>query len=83
MAFFITLELRFFVVRLHYTLQHYDSFTLQFVRGSYVFYDVRITLYCDMFELRLEVMLQLRFAFIRHCDGFFVTLQFRYLFFRM
>ena len=34
------------------------------------FDDVRITLHFDMFELRMEITLQLRFVFARHCDVF-------------
>ena len=32
------------------------------------------------FELRMEKMLQLRFAFVRHCNVFFITSQLRCLF---
>ena len=41
-----------------------------------------ITLYFGTFELRMEIMLQLRFVLARHCDVFFITSQFRYLFVR-
>ena len=35
----------------------------------FTFFDnVRITLYFGTFELRLEITLQLRYAFARHCD---------------
>ena len=34
------------------------------------FDDVRITLYFGTFELRMEITLQLRFVFARHCDVF-------------
>ena len=46
---------------------------------NYVFYlfdvitffdDVRITLYFDMFELRMKITFQLYFVFARHCDVF-------------
>ena len=37
-------------------------------------------LYLDMFELRMEITLQLRLVFARHCDVFFTTSQLRYLF---
>ena len=40
---------------------------------GYIFYDVRTTLYFGMFELRMEVTLQLRFAFVCHRDVFFIT----------
>ena len=61
------------------------------LRHNYVFYlfdvitffdEVRITLYFDMFELRMEIKLQLRFVFARHCQVFFVTSELRYLFVR-
>ena len=32
-----------------------------------------------MFELRMEITLQLCFVFARHCDVFFITSQLRYL----
>ena len=35
-----------------------------FARCSYVFYDVRITLFFGTFELRMEITLQLRFVFV-------------------
>ena len=38
------------------------------------FDDVRTTLYFDMFELRIEITLQLRFIFARHCDVFVIYL---------
>ena len=34
------------------------------------FDDVRITLYFHMFELRMDIRLQLCFVFARHCDVF-------------
>ena len=34
------------------------------------FSDVRVTFYFGMFKLRMEVTLQLRFVFVRHCDVF-------------
>ena len=61
------------------------------LRNNYVFYlldvitffdEVRITLYFDMFELRMEIKLQLRFVFARHCQVFFITSELRYLFVR-
>ena len=57
-------------------VHHFDIFLL---RHNYVIYlfdritffdDVRITLYFDMFELRMEITLQLCFVFARHCDVF-------------
>ena len=45
-----------------------------------MFFDfVRITLYFGMFKLRMEITLQLRFVFVRHCNVFFITSQLRYL----
>ena len=71
----VTLQLRFIFVR------HCDMFFIAlqlrylFVPCSYVFYDIRITLYFVMFELHTEVTLQLRFFFVPHCDVFFITSQ--------
>ena len=61
------------------------------LRHNYVFYlldvitffdEVRITLYFDMFELRMEIKLQLHFVFGRHFQVFFIASQLRYLFVR-
>ena len=41
------------------------------------FDDVRITLYFDIFELRMEITLQLCFVFARHCDVF--SLRYSYV----
>ena len=55
-------------------VHHFDIFLL---RHNYVIYlfdvvtffdNVRITLYFGTFELRLEITLQLRYVFPRHCD---------------
>ena len=57
-------------------VHHFDIFLL---RHNYVIYlfdgitffgDVRITLYFDMFELRMKITLQLSFGFACHCDVF-------------
>ena len=57
-------------------IHHFDILLL---RQNYVIYlfdqisffdDVRITLFFDMFELRMEITLQLCFIFARHCDVF-------------
>ena len=79
----ITLQLRFVFVG------HCDVFFITsklrqnfFVQCSYVFYDVRITLYFGTFQLRMEITLQLRLVFVRHCDVSFITSQLRYLFVR-
>ena len=54
-----------------------DHFYIFLLRHSYVIYifdritffdNVRITLYFGTFELRLEITLQLRYVFARHCD---------------
>ena len=61
----ITLELRFVFVC------HCDVFFVTsqlrylFVRFSYVFDNVRITLYFGTFELRMNITLQLCFVFVR------------------
>ena len=46
------------------------------------FDNVRITLYFRTLELGMEIKLQLRFVFARHCDVYFITSQLRYLFVR-
>ena len=56
--------------------------TLCFLRHNCVIYlfdvvtlfdDVRITFYFGTLELRMETMLQLRFAFARHCGIFLLS----------
>ena len=84
----ITLQLRYVFARHSdvILLCHNDKVLL---RHNYVIYlfdvvtffdNVRITLYFGTFELRMEITLQLRFVFARHCDVFFITSQLRYLF---
>ena len=64
-------------------VHHFDIFLL---RHNYVIYlfdritffdDVRITLFFDMFELRMEITLQLCFIFARHCNVF--LLRYNYI----
>ena len=84
----ITLQLRY--VFAHHCdvifLRHIDVVLLRHNSVIYLFdvvtffYNVRITLYFGTFELRIEITLQLRFVFARHCDVFFITSQLRYLF---
>ena len=73
------------------TFRFGSSFNVFLLRHNYViclldivtFFDgVRITLYFGTFELRMEITLQLRFAFARHCNVFFITSQLRCLFVR-
>ena len=94
----VTFELRLeMTLQLLYVFgRHCDVILLRhndvvFLRHNYVIYlfdvvmffdNVRITLYFGTFELRMEITLQLRFAFSRHCDVFFITSQSRYLFAR-
>ena len=47
-----------------------------------LFHDVIITLYFGMSKIRMEIALQLRFVFARHCGVFFVTSQLHHLFAR-
>ena len=63
-----------FLLRQNYVIYLFDVLTL--------FDNVRTTLYFVTFELRMEIMLQLRFAIARHCDVFFITSKLRYLFLR-
>ena len=69
-----------FVIATYFLLRHSYVFILFDVITF--FDDVRITLYFGTFELRMEITLQLRFVFARHCDVFFITSQLRYLFVR-
>ena len=36
--------------------------------------------FCGTFTLHMKITLQLRFVFVHHCEEFFITSQFRYLF---
>ena len=38
----------------------------------HIFHDVRITFFCGTFALLMEIMLKLRFVFVRHCVAFFL-----------
>ena len=84
----ITLQLRYVFAR-HcdvILLRHNDVVSLRLNYAIYlfdvdtIFGNVSITLYFVAFELRVEIKLQLRFVFARHCDVFFITSQLRYLF---
>ena len=84
----ITLQLRY-VFACHcdvILLRHNDVVSLRLNYAIYlfdvdtIFGNVSITLYFVAFELRVEIKLQLRFVFARHCDVFFITSQLRYLF---
>ena len=44
------------------------------------FDDVRNRFYFGTFELLIEITLQLRFVFVRHCNVFFITSKLSYLF---
>ena len=50
-----------------------------FVRWSYDFWYVRMTLCFGRFELRIEMTWKLRLVFVRHRDVSFITLRLRYL----
>ena len=58
-----------FLLRNNYVIYLFDGITF--------FDDVRITLYFDMFGLRMEITLKLCFVFARHCDVF--LLRFNYV----
>ena len=67
------LQLRFVFFR-HcevFLLRH--NYVIYFIHVVIFSYDVRITLYFGMFELRMKVTLQLHFVLVRHCDVFFIT----------
>ena len=46
------------------------------------FNDVKNRFYLGTFELRMEMTLQVRFVFVRHCNVCFITSQLRYMFVR-
>ena len=54
--------MKYFLLRYNYVLYLFNAVTF--------FDDVRITLYFDTFELRMEKTLQLRFVFAPHYDVF-------------
>ena len=81
----ITLQLRYVFAR-HgdVILLHHNNVVL--LCHNYVIYlfvvvtffeNVGITLYFGTFELRMEIMLQLRFVFAHHCDVF--SLRYNYV----
>ena len=73
----ITLELHFAFVRYFFTSQ----LRYLFVRCTYVcLRPHNYVIFCDTFELLMEMTWQLRFVFVRHCGVFFITSQIRYLF---
>ena len=86
----ITLQLRYvFACHCDVILLRHNNVVL--LRHNYVIYlfdtvtffdNVKITLYFGTFELSMEITLQLRFNFARHCDVFFITSQLRYFFVR-
>ena len=94
--YFGTFELRLEItLQLHYVFARHCDVISFFCNFSFfitsqlryylfdvvTFFDnVRITLYFGTFELRMEITLQLRFVFARHCDVFFITSQLRYFF---
>ena len=51
-----------YLLRYKYVICFFDVVTF--------FDDIRNRLYFGTFEFRMEVTLQLRFAFVRHCDVF-------------
>ena len=86
----ITLQFRYVFAR-HcdvILLRHIDvvllphNYVVYLFDGVALFHNIRIMLYFGTFELLMEVKLQLRFGFARHCDVFFITEQLSYLFFR-
>ena len=86
----ITLQLRYvFASHCDVNLLRHNDVVL--LRHNYIIYvfdmvtffdSVKITLYFGTFELSMEITLQLRFVFARHCDVFFITSQLCYLFVR-
>ena len=75
----ITLQLRYVFAR-HYdviVLRHNNVVSLRYNYVIYLFDNVRITLYFDMVELRMEITLQLRLIFAGHCGVFLIRSQLR------
>ena len=93
--YFGTFELRLeIILQLRYVFaRHCDAILLHhndvvLLRHNYVIYlvnvvtffdNVRFTLFFGTFKLRMEITLQLHFVFVRPCNLFFITSQFRYL----
>ena len=81
-------ELRMEMLQLRFFACYCDVFLLRHNYVTYLFNivtffdNVKIMLYFGTFELRMEIALQLRFVFARHCDIFSITPQLRYLFVR-
>ena len=71
--FLIILEIRYLLVRSNY-VRKYVTITLR-VGSSFLDY-----FFCITFAKRIEITLQLRFAFVKHFDIFSVTSQLRCLF---
>ena len=57
-----------FSILTYFLLRHND--VIYFFDVVTFFDNVRITLYFDTFELRMEITLQISFVFARHCDVF-------------
>lgn len=60
LCFAFVLIVRCFLLRQNYVIYLFDVFTL--------FDNVRTTLYFVTFELRMEIMLQLSFVSVCHCN---------------
>ena len=83
----ITLQLHYvFACRSDVILLRHNDVVL--LRHNYIIYsfdvdtffdNVTIRLYFGAFELLMEIMLQLRVVFVRHCDVFFIISQLLYL----
>ena len=71
---FLFVVVTYFLLRCNYVIYLFNVVTF--------FNDVRNRFYFGTFELRMEITLQLRFVFVRHCNVFFITSQLRYLFVR-
>ena len=64
----------YFLLRYNYVIYFFDV--------AMFFDDVRNKLYFGTFKLHMEITLQLRSIFVRHCNVFFIMSQLRYLFVR-
>ena len=68
---FLFVIVKYFLFRHNYVIYLFDVVTF--------FNDVRNRFYFGTFGLRMEIRLQLRFVFVRHCDMLVITSQLRYL----
>ena len=69
-----------FVIVTYFLFRH--NYVIYLFNVLMFFDDVRNRVYFGTLKLRMEITLQLRFVFVRHCNVFFIVLQLRFLFVR-